>query len=70
MLDEDCSETKDGWRQESLVFLYIVTFVYLSGRDHLCLFFFFLFKVFFCRCWLSALCLNLNLDRMYSFDLQ
>lgn len=33
-------------------------------------FIFSFFLRFFCRRWLSALCLNLNLDRMYSFDLQ
>lgn len=64
-------KTNGRWSyDERLVFLYIVTFVYLSGCDHLCLLFFLSFSSFFCRRWLSALCLNLNLDRMYSFDLQ
>lgn len=64
-------KTNGRWSDdERLVFLYIVTFVYLSGCDHLCLLFFLSFSSFFCRRWLSALCLNLNLDRMYSFHLQ
>lgn len=57
------------WCGESLVSpVHSLTFVYISGCDHLCLFSFF-FK-FLLQALLSALCLNLNLDRMYSFDLQ
>ena len=52
--------------------LYIVwpLYIYISGCDHLCLFFLFLFFNFLLQALLSALCLNLTLDRMYSFDLQ
>lgn len=66
MLYEECSETNDGWcYNESLVFLYIVTFVYLSGRDHLCLLFFFLFKVF-----LQALAICTVLESEFRQDVQ
>lgn len=51
--------------------VYSVTFLSISGCDHLCLFLLIFFRLYilFCRRRLSALCLNLNLDRMYSFDL-
>lgn len=47
------------------MFLYIVTFVYLSGRDHLCLLFFFLFKVF-----LQALAICTVLESEFRQDVQ
>lgn len=45
------------------MFLYIVTFVYLSGCDHLCLFF--LFKVF-----LQALAICTVLESEFRQDVQ
>lgn len=59
------SEANDGCRNESLVFLYIVTFVHLSGRGHLCLLFFFLFKVF-----LQALAICTVLESEFRQDVQ
>lgn len=47
------------------MFLYIVTFVYLSGRDHLCLLFFFLFNVF-----LQALAICTVLESEFRQDVQ
>lgn len=73
---EECSDVNGGlnslwrWRHESPASpVHSVTFVHISGCDHLCLFSLF-WNLFVCRRWLSALCLNLNLDRMYSFNLQ